>query len=124
MASTPSNVHIRRIYDQVEISGARVLIDRLWPRGISKDDADLALWAKCVAPSHELRRWYDHDTKRHDEFSERYRAELDDEDQAAALDEIVALVRQSDVVLLTATKDLNHSHAPIVAAAIRDRLRA
>ena len=123
MASTKRDVHVRRIYDEVDVGGARVLVDRLWPRGVSKDDADLTAWPKEVAPSDELRTWYGHDPDRFDEFVDRYRAELDDDaEHQGALDEVVALAKQGGVVLLTATKDVEHSHAPVLASVVRDRL--
>lgn len=124
MGSTKGDVHVRRIYEDVEVGGARVLVDRLWPRGVSKDDADLTAWPKQVAPSDDLRRWYDHDPDRHDEFADRYRAELDDDEHAEALAEIVTLARQGGVVLLTATKDVEHSHAPILASVVRNHVQA
>lgn len=93
MASTKGDVHVRRVYEDVEVGGARVLVDRLWPRGVGKDQADLTTWAKQVAPSDELRTRYDHDPERHDEFVDRYRAELDDPERAEAVDEVLTLVR-------------------------------
>lgn len=113
-------VHVRRIYDDVDVTGSRVLIDRLWPRGVSKADAALDLWAKDVAPSDDLRRWYHADRSRFDEFAERYHAELASAPLPGALAEVVALARRGDVVLLTAAKDVEHSHAPILADAIRN----
>ena len=66
MPSTKGDVHVRRIHDDVEVGGARVLVDRLWPRGVSKEDADLTARPKEVAPSDDLRQWYDHDPDRFD----------------------------------------------------------
>lgn len=117
-------VHIGRIYDDVAVGGRRVLIDRLWPRGVSKADAELDLWAKAVAPSDELRRWYHADRSRFEAFAERYRAELGSGAWQAPLAEVVALARDGDVILLTAAKDVPHSHAPILADTIRGALQA
>jgi len=124
MASTRGEVHVRRIYGDVEVGGARVLVDRLWPRGVSKDDADLTTWPKQVAPSDDLRDWYGHEPDRFDEFARRYRQELDDGDHADALDEITTLAKQGGVVLLTATRDVDHSHAVVLAEVIRQSLHA
>lgn len=120
MTDTRGQVHVRRIYEEVEVGGARVLVDRLWPRGVSKQDADLTTWAKEAAPSDQLRRWYGHDPDRFEEFAERYRRELDD-DRREAVQEIVTLVAQGGVVLLTATKDVNLSHAVVLAEVVRAR---
>ena len=83
------HVQVKRIYEEPSPSdGARVLVDRLWPRGISKERANLTLWAKDVAPSTELRKWYDHDPAKFDEFAQRYRRELQDAAHAGALAEL------------------------------------
>ena len=108
---------------RVDVEGARLLVDRLWPRGVSKADADLTTWSRRVAPSDDLRTWYDHDPQRHGEFAERYRAELDDDEHVEALDEICALARKGGVVLLTATRDVEHSHAVVLADVVRASLR-
>lgn len=71
-------IHIKRIYDApAPGDGRRILVDRLWPRGITKADAGIAYWAKEIAPSNELRKWYNHDPDKWDEFRQRYFAELD-----------------------------------------------
>ena len=71
------HVQVKRIYEEPSPSdGARVLVDRLWPRGISKERANLTLWAKDVAPSTELRKWYDHDPAKFEEFTSKYKSEL------------------------------------------------
>lgn len=73
-----TEVRTKRIYEKARASdGARILIDRLWPRGVTKDAAKISFWAKSVAPSSELRRWYQHDPAKWDAFRERYFAELD-----------------------------------------------
>jgi uncharacterized protein YeaO (DUF488 family) len=113
------NVRVGRVYDPPAAEdGRRILVDRLWPRGLSKEHAALDDWCKAVAPSDELRHWYDHDPERFDEFAARYREELEDPERAAALEAIVAAARAGTVSLLTATKDLSLSHAPIVAAIV------
>ncbi|MFG2891572.1 DUF488 domain-containing protein [Streptomyces sp. NPDC048248] len=109
------NVRVRRVYDAVEPSdGARVLIDRLWPRGLSKADARLTEWCKDVAPSTELRRWYDHREERYEEFATRYRAELAAPQARAALDGLRKLAADGPLTLLTATKETAYSHASVL----------
>ncbi|HEY1916605.1 MAG TPA: DUF488 family protein [Streptosporangiaceae bacterium] len=112
-------VRVRRIYEEPgPADGARVLVDRLWPRGVSKQKADLREWAKDVAPSDELRTWYGHDPAKFEEFRQRYLAELAQPEQSAALDRLRALAATEPVTLLTATKDVEHSQATVLARAI------
>jgi uncharacterized protein YeaO (DUF488 family) len=114
-------IKVGRVYDAPSAAdGRRILVDRLWPRGLSKKHAALDDWCKAVAPSDELRRWYDHDPDRFDEFAARYREEMEDLERAAALKQIVAEARAGTVSLLTATKDLSLSHAPIIAAIVEE----
>jgi uncharacterized protein YeaO (DUF488 family) len=109
-------VRVARVYDAVEPEdGARVLVDRLWPRGVSKDEAQLDAWLKEIAPSTELRRWYGHDPAKHAEFTRRYRVELGDDEHASAVAELRALLAKRPVTLLTATKDLALSQASVLA---------
>lgn len=115
MAST-FDVRVARVYDPPDpAGGARVLVDRLWPRGVRKAAAALDDWCKQVAPSDELRTWYAHDPDRFAEFRLRYLAELDDPDRATALDSLRALHRQRPLTLLTATKAVDVSHAAVLA---------
>lgn len=115
MSDAPK-VRIRRIYDAPEPDdGARVLVDRLWPRGVSKARADLTQWCKTVAPSTELRKWYGHDPARFDEFAQRYRAELEtDDEQKAALAGLRELAAHGTLTLLTATKEPQISEAEVL----------
>jgi uncharacterized protein YeaO (DUF488 family) len=108
---------VRRVYDDFHGGGAtcRVLVDRLWPRGVGKDDAHLHEWLKTAAPSTELRRWYGHDLRRFDEFSRRYRRELSVPPAADAVEHLLELARTQRVVLLTATRDIEHSGARVLA---------
>lgn len=106
------SVWVRRVQDDATTNdGTRVLVDRLWPRGIKKQDVDHDHWNKDVAPSTELRKWYGHDPEKFDEFSRRYRAELDSPDGRAALKELRDCVRGKRLTLLTATHDVEHSQA-------------
>ena len=113
-------VRVRRIYDQAEdADGTRVLIDGLWPRGVSKDAARLDRWAKEVAPSTGLRRWYGHDPERAETFRARYLDELGEPEAAEVLDELLGLAREGELTLLTATKDVEHSHASVLVERLR-----
>ncbi len=110
-----------RVYEPVHCGeGTRVLVDRLWPRGLRKGDPRVGRWLKDVAPSSELRHWYGHDPAKFDEFAKRYTAELGEPAAAAALDELRALHEAGPVTLVTATRELGLSHlsvlAPLVAA--------
>lgn len=118
-----SDVRVRRIYDEAaSADGHRVLVDRLWPRGVRKADADLDDHLTDVAPSNDLRQWYGHDPDRFDEFRQHYLAELDAEPAASHLATLVGYARQGRLTLLTATKDVEHSHATVLAERIRDEL--
>jgi uncharacterized protein YeaO (DUF488 family) len=124
-------IRIRRVYDDDDRGGEdyRVLVDRLWPRGITKADAALDEWLKEVAPSTELRRWYGHDVARFRDFANRYRAELRGPPASVAVDRIVEIARTKVVTLVTATRDVEHSGARVLEAhltrrAARPRRRA
>jgi uncharacterized protein YeaO (DUF488 family) len=120
MGASPA-VHVARIYHLPPgHDGTRVLVDRLWPRGLRKDDAPMDLWCKEVAPSNELRHWYGHDPALFDEFSARYQAELADPARAAALDRLRELSREGPLTLLTATKTPEISHAEVLARLLND----
>ena len=111
-----AEVRIRRVYEQAMPSdGRRVLVDRLWPRGLSKDKARLDEWLKAVSPSDELRHWYGHDSARFAEFTRRYEAELTEPERAEALDKLRAEALSGPLTLLTATRDLDHSQAAVLA---------
>lgn len=111
-----------RVYDPVgPHDGTRVLVDRLWPRGLSKDAAALDEWCREVAPSTELRTWYQHDPERFAEFVRRYTAELDDPERAAAVDRLVERSHNGPLTLLTATKQLDISNAAVLARLIDAR---
>jgi uncharacterized protein YeaO (DUF488 family) len=110
-------MRVARVYDEPDPEdGVRVLIDRLWPRGMRKNDPRIGRWYKQVSPSTELRRWYGHEPTRFDEFKARYEAELDDEEPAAALDELRELARTQTITLVTAAKDLDGSHVTVLAS--------
>jgi uncharacterized protein YeaO (DUF488 family) len=113
-------VRVRRAYADPEPSdGTRVLVDRLWPRGVSKARAALDDWCKDVAPSPELRTWYGHDPDRFAEFSRRYQQELRDPERAAALDRLRGLAAAGPLTLITATRDPDISEAAVLAGLLR-----
>ncbi|MGR3933114.1 DUF488 domain-containing protein [Streptomyces sp. BRA346] len=113
-------IRVRRVYDTPEPDdGTRVLVDRIWPRGLAKADAHLDEWAKAAAPSTELRRWYGHEPERYAEFARRYRAELAEPERREAVDHLRELAGQGTLTLLTSVKDLSHGHAGLLADAVR-----
>ncbi|MBF6521026.1 DUF488 domain-containing protein [Nocardia farcinica] len=112
----------RRVYDpHTPEDGARVLVDRVWPRGVRKDDLAPVEWLKDVAPSAELRRWYGHDPERFAEFRRRYLAELRTSPAREAVEHLRRAVADGPVTLLTATRDLEHSQAAVLAEVLRRR---
>jgi len=115
-AATPrgrSMIRINRAYEPAEPSdGMRILVDRLWPRGMRKEELGYDIWAKELAPSNELRRWYGHDPARSAEFRRRYLAELKDAKDKLA--ELKAALRGRRATLLTATRELELSHAAVL----------
>ena len=106
-------VRIKRIYDKPASSdGERILVDRLWPRGVSKEKAALDMWLKDVAPSTALRVWFDHKPERFAEFSEKYREELRQNPAVAVLRELYS--KKPNVTLLYADKDPRINHAVVL----------
>jgi uncharacterized protein YeaO (DUF488 family) len=115
-----AEIRVRRIYDEASAEdGARVLVDRVWPRGLRKDAARLDEWAKDVAPTAGLRTWYQHDPAKLDEFRRRYLAELAEPEPQEALGRLRALAASRPVTLLTATRDLRLSQAAVLADLLR-----
>ncbi|PJJ05894.1 MULTISPECIES: DUF488 domain-containing protein [unclassified Streptomyces] len=113
-------VNVRRVYeDPGQADGARVLVDRIWPRGMTKEKAHLDEWCKQVAPSTELRKWYSHAPERFAEFSRRYRTELQDPQHADALAHLRDLADNRPLTLLTATKHPDISEAEVLAELLR-----
>lgn len=105
-------IKIKRVYDDpAPQDGKRVLVDRIWPRGLRKDDVPLAEWLKEVGPSTELRKWYGHDPQRYAEFSRRYKAELKGSPHLAHLRE---LARHGNLTLLTASREVDISQAAVL----------
>ncbi|MGH8920572.1 MAG: DUF488 domain-containing protein [Acidimicrobiales bacterium] len=115
-----AEVRVGRVYEaRGDGEGARVLVDRLWPRGLAKADADIDEWCKSVAPSTELRKWYGHDPDRFEDFAGRYRAELQEGGQAEALTHLAEVHRAGPLTLLTATKQVEISAATVLAEVLR-----
>ncbi|MET8286334.1 DUF488 family protein [Streptomyces sp. NPDC005132] len=113
-------VRVRRAYEVPgRADGARVLVDRLWPRGLAKAKAHLDEWCKQVAPSTELRQWYHHDPDLFEEFGRRYREELLDPERAQALAHLRDLAGERTLTLVTATKQPEISEAEVLAELIR-----
>ena len=108
-----TSIRIKRVYDAPGADdGLRILIDRLWPRGLAKSKLKLDTWPKHLSPSNDLRKWYQHDPEKFAEFRQRYVAELKTEGEG--LDELRAAVKGQTVTLLTATKELDLSHATVL----------
>jgi uncharacterized protein YeaO (DUF488 family) len=116
-AARGASVQIRRAYDEPGADdGLRILIDRLWPRGLAKTKLKVDAWPKHLAPSTELRRWYHGGAGSFAEFRRRYLAEL--KQQGESLDDLRALVRGHKVTLITATREPSESHAEVLRAAM------
>ena len=121
--SSEVEVRLRRAYDEPGTTdGYRVLVDRVWPRGRSRDQLGLDEWARDLGPSDELRCWFGHDPARWTEFQARYRDELMAPEKAAALDELARKAASGPVTLVYGARDPDHNQALVLAAEIRRRL--
>ena len=115
------SVRYRRIYEAPSSDdGLRVLVDRIWPRGVRKQDAHLDEWLRDVAPSTELRHWYAHDPQRFAEFRRRYLAELGDPVRRTAVRRLREAARHHRLTLLTAAHDVDHSQAAVLAGRLNE----
>ncbi|MBR7827592.1 DUF488 family protein [Actinospica sp. MGRD01-02] len=112
----PNRFRLKRVYDPAaKEDGTRVLVDRLWPRGVKKENAHLDEWAKDLSPSTELRRWFHADRdSRFEEFAHRYAAELSSPDQQERLADLRAKAKSGPVTLLTGAADPSHSHLAVL----------
>lgn len=120
----PSLIRCRRIYEARDpTDGYRVLADRLWPRGVSRDKAQIDAWEKDIAPSNALRRWYDHRPERWDEFQLRYRNELDTPAAAAVLQGLRERAQVGAVTLLTAARHDTGTHLTVLADLLKKQPR-
>jgi uncharacterized protein YeaO (DUF488 family) len=123
MTASPSNVRLQRAYDEPTTDdGYRVLVDRVWPRGRTKENLRLDVWARDLGPSTELRKWFGHDPGRWTEFQARYHAELGENDQAKALDALAEEARRGPVTLVFGARDAEHNQARVIAAELERRL--
>jgi uncharacterized protein YeaO (DUF488 family) len=102
-------IKIERIYGASRSSGFKILVDRLWPRGLSKDKVDLDLWLKEIGPSNDLRKWFGHDPDKWNEFRRRYFHELDQKEEL--VNQIISRAKEDDIILLFGAKDEEHNNA-------------
>ena len=116
------NISVKRVYESpASQDGMRILVDRLWPRGLSKDDARLDLWCKKIAPSQELRQWFQHDEQKWSEFKQRYFAELDE--NTAAVNELLSQLQGGQVSLLYASKASRYNNAVALKEYLTKKLK-
>lgn len=115
MTKRSFTVALKRVYDEPEPGdGTRVLVDRLWPRGLSKERAHIDLWLKEIAPSSELRTWFGHDPEKFAEFRRRYENEIASETGQTALAKLRAQAKQGPVTLVFAARDTDHANAVVL----------
>ncbi|HXX57361.1 MAG TPA: DUF488 domain-containing protein [Thermodesulfovibrionales bacterium] len=110
-------VKIKRIYDPASPDdGKRILVDRLWPRGIKKEEAGIDEWMKEIAPSGELRKWFGHDPSKWEEFRKKYRGEL--KGKTEFVEKLAAMAKKGKITLLFSAKDREHNNAVVIKEAI------
>ena len=115
-------IRLKRAYAPAAAEdGRRFLVDRVWPRGVRKDDLQLTAWLKEAGPSTELRTWFGHDPARWEEFQRRYRQEL--ERRPTVLDPLLEAARQGDVTLVYSARDEQHNQAVVLRQVLEERLR-
>jgi len=118
---TTANIRLKRAYDAAaDDDGTRVLVDRIWPRGVSKDKAALDEWLKSVAPSTTLRKWFGHDPAKWDEFCTRYRHELQEDERAEGVQRLRALHAAGPMTLVFAAKDEEHNNAVVLKQLLQE----
>ncbi len=116
------DVRIKRAYEPPEPSdGARVLVDRVWPRGRSRDALELEAWLPELGPSTELRRWFGHDPARWDEFRRRYRSELESAERQPDLDRLAEMASRSALTLVYGARDEQHNQAVVLREVLERR---
>ncbi|MGC8537598.1 MAG: DUF488 domain-containing protein [Candidatus Micrarchaeia archaeon] len=115
-------IKVKRVYDKADITdGDRVLVDRLWPRGIRRSTPNIDVWIKDVAPSDELRKWFAHDPAKWEAFKEKYKKELNSN---KALDKLIEYINSRDTVtFLYSTKDTEHNNAQVLLEVVKERLK-
>ena len=116
-------IKLKRVYDKVDITdGERILIDRMWPRGIRKSTSNIDLWLKNIGPSHELRKWFGHQPSRFKMFSIRYKKELRDN---RTVDKLLAIIDEEDpVTLLYSASDTKYNNAVVLLSFLKAKLKA
>lgn len=115
-------LNTKRVYDPPEkTDGRRILVDRLWPRGLARDKAQINEWLREIAPSHELRKWFGHKPERWKEFQQRYREELRKAERREQLRHLRALMRKGRVTLLFAAKDSEHNNVKVLTSILEQR---
>jgi uncharacterized protein YeaO (DUF488 family) len=123
MTASLSNVRLQRACDDPTTDdGHRVLVDRVWPRGRTKEQLRLDAWARDLGPSTQLRKWFGHDPARWTEFQKRYRAELAEPDRAQALDALAERARRGPLTLVFGARDTDHNQAVVIADEIERRI--
>ena len=116
-------IHLKRAYETPESSdGERVLVERLWPRGVRKADLQLTEWLKVLAPSDTLRRWFHQDPDRWNEFARRYRKELEEKEAACVLEHLGERASRGTITLIYAARDQEHNSAIVLRAALEESL--
>ena len=112
-------IKIKRIYDPVsKDDGKRILVDRLWPRGVKKEKAAIDEWLKDIAPSDELRKWFSHDPEKWQEFKKRYKKELSDSDKVDLVKKLKVEAKKGTITFLFAAKDTEHDNAMVLKEVI------
>tara|TARA_R110002111_G_scaffold213036_1_gene276169 strand:- start:164 stop:532 length:369 start_codon:yes stop_codon:yes gene_type:complete len=117
----PAKIQIKRIYEEpAKSDGCRILVDRLWPRGVKKTEAHVDLWPKDLAPSNELRKWFHAHLDQYADFAKKYQSELKPKDKQAK--QLLLETDQSQITLLTAVKEPDQSHVPVLKQFLIDLL--
>ncbi len=111
----PQTIFLKRAYEKPDPKdGIRILVDRLWPRGLSKDHAEIAVWLKEVAPSSALREWYGHDPEKFQEFNQKYTTELSDGFAHESFIKLRKLAQDAPITLVFAARDVEHAHVQLL----------
>jgi uncharacterized protein YeaO (DUF488 family) len=115
-------IKIKRVYERIDVrDGERILVDRLWPRGIRRGTSNIDIWIKNIGPSNELRKWFNHDPKKWMSFKKKYKKELQDN---RALDKLIEIVINADpVTFLFSSRDTKHNNAAVLLEVVNTRLR-
>lgn len=118
-----SDIQIQRVYDRRPVKGKAVLVDRVWPRGIRKEDLGDHPWMRELGPSDDLRKWFGHRPERWAEFRRRYRAELGEAPQRKLLEELTAMARRGPLTLLYGARDTERNQAAVIRELLEKRLQ-